>query len=245
MNRRLKGEGTILVWGYFLLVFLFCFSSCGLPDNETFLYPPDNATISGTSFEFKHNIENNDAGFFQGYEIFYRLYEKSEQANRDAAAIESGLYETVATTGSLVFKERLRLFMYKRLVNIDAVKGTQDVRTIKPLLVINSEILDSEPYITIYFSALTKSTIIVKEGPYASLSVRRNNDEADIDFKSFSDLTKDSNDEDCFYSEGTHNPQTAYLKAYILAYGSDFTSIPFTEIVSKPLSVPLITLISE
>lgn len=112
-----------------LFIIIVLLTACGLEDFR-YLGPPISPYKSATmkSIEFHHNIDNDDPDFFKGYELYYRIYDKEDNAKADVFKIQQyALAQPVSSYPqvlSLAYKklQNKNNFLEVPLVSIPAVE---------------------------------------------------------------------------------------------------------------------------
>jgi hypothetical protein len=211
----------------FCLGLALCVASCGLEDYP-YLYPASGVSQqSGTTLDFSHNTENNSASCFLGYEVYYRIYDGtassgvSSVASSDGAYIESS-WDSVTPD---VILARLKAKGYVRLIRTD--------RSSSPFVVISGATQSSgqSVYVTFTLDATGTGNVMVNSATTETFTVRRNAyNSAGSAYRNFSDFTKG---DDCNYTTtSATDPDLAYVRAYVFAYGLDSSSLD--TVVSRP-----------
>lgn len=190
---------------------------CGI-DDYPYLYPASG--VSGTDSMpayFSHNTGNDSASFL-GYEIYYRIYESAADAASDGATIQAN-WDTVSPDTVV---QRMKSLKYVRV--IDEYAGQMPLVSVDPADTAN------DIFVSLTFD-LVGAGSIKNELVETPLIIRRNAKDASNAYRTFGDLEKDSDDPDCKYADSTTEPDKAYLRSYVFAYG---LSASFGDLYSRP-----------
>ena len=216
----------------FTVSFFFLFARCGI-DSYPYLSPPSYSSIreplEGESvFQFKNNTENN-ANYFEGFEIYYKFYSSSpSDSDYDSDTSSINLTPT---------KEKLESLGYKRLYEYSS-------DLFLPLIPVEQEYKNDDFTVIIDFSSLDE---IIKPYPKAeylgnSINLARYvsvNNSDNLYFKSFRSESFQEVYSDLDSSLFNAEYPNIYLSLYVLSYGK--YDIIY-DLYSKPVSLGKIVL---
>ncbi len=226
-----------------ILLLSFTLAACGI-DEFVYLYPVTNVGNNPTDsdddsykfFSFVTRDSDNDSeasGYFQGWEIYYRIYNSVSDRSVDTTAIETKIDDDPANAWSEVINTR----KYKRMTLIQGsdtasllsaplLKGTSSDRavTIRPLTLAS------------YPAEFTVDGVqITGSGGADSFAWRS---VTAVKAKSFDYDEIETSDADVKYNS-SYGTDEWYLQAYVFAYGFDTS---YKALYSEPKSLGSITI---
>jgi hypothetical protein len=105
------------------MVLFFVPSGCGIPDYP-YLYPPESLDVEG-QIGFKHDPDN-DPGVFEGYEIYYRIYQQPADDTDIEAKIVSdmiGYFNSTTSFNNISREDYPSNVWYRRVIITDTGDG--------------------------------------------------------------------------------------------------------------------------
>jgi hypothetical protein len=205
----------------FVLSLMVLLGACGI-EEYVYLLPPTIASpTSITPLDIVHNISNDSASFL-GYEIYYRLFDadvdSASYAEWSACSSKIDAYFGVKSPSEL--KTIISSLGFQPMVGLDKYSALAN----SPLLAIaNADILKDISFI---LSVGPESSLAIT-GDYTPsdtfpTQIRRSSKNPSGDYRTFADLSSDK-DSDTAY-EGDTPPTEVLFRAYIVAYGFNFSS---------------------
>ncbi len=202
-----------LPWFVLLLAFI-AFSGCGL-DNFVYLVPVRTVSNDPTTveqdidkyFEFRTTDAENDAlgaGYFLGFEVWYRIYNDSNYASQEAQAIMS--QNTTNPSGAVNYLKTRgfqRMASSSRPAETPLIPGAASDRTIKIRL--------------IKFDDLDTAQISIDSVP-AGTPLRTL--ENGITTKDFAHTEIENGDTDLYFN-GDLSTEDRFVQAFVFALGRD------------------------
>ncbi len=231
MTTRRSGSGVFLV-----IVAALCAlaaTSCGIQD-VPFYYPPTltDWDESANTFRLVHNILNYDSlsaiQYFVGYEMYYRAYTSSGEAESAIAAMQSEIDRTDGSP-ALAFS-KLETLGFKRVYNADDTSNPYDDRPI-----LKDFVASSANYFTVYLKG-SEDWYYTANGADPDVTTNRHylrrypsGSTTSQPFYLKTGYLAGNVD----YAGSYSSPDTLYFVFYGVAYGQDSQS-PLTVIPSYP-----------
>lgn len=215
-----------ILWGALSSMAFLCilFGSCGL-SNYIYLYPPRDFSSSAGSppLALTHDIQNyNDtegsSQSFKGYEIYYRAYSSSSEAETDI--------ENLTVASSRYADSPASFISYAE--NLSFLRMLNSSTAIPPLISITNPSTEAQYYIylnaasdwTLLLDSTQKATLVrnISESSRGSFYLKSNYKSIDADY------------------EGADSPSTVYFVFFAVAYGSNPDSVG-EEVYSAPVII--------
>lgn len=224
----MRGQGGKIAFSFkhsaalFIILSIILLFSCGLPTAE-YLYPPSFSSSGDSGLILIPESENIDlsSDYFLGYSIYYRIYEKSSDAQTALLSLVSlsntysnspSSFFSLATSSSYNFR-----IMAKQIISSGSF-------SYDPPLIRVSDNSVSQFFLNLLTFQINNDT---------SYKIVRNIREMS-DYSSRSDFLTSSNyiSSDPDYVGTDNSPNSVYLIAFSVAYG--YSKTTFTNIYSTP-----------
>lgn len=192
-----------------LCIIIALLTACGLEDFR-YLGPPISPYKSATlkSIEFHHNTDNDDPDFFKGFEIYYRIYDKEENAKADIFKINQNAEAQPVSSYSYVLS-----LAYKKLQN---KSNSIDI----PLVSIPALELNKDHTITVDITVPSQEQILLDNVKILDV-VRYSTSGANTETFEFDSIN--SGDSDFSYTGVTTS--TYYIVFVAFSYGFNFDQL--------------------